>query len=111
MELNNKKEWIKSSRKLMPKNNLTPCFVCGGYKEITQAHHVYPLGKQHDDGLTIPVNDYVWLCPNHHVLVHQVIKRNSYIMVNRFKTHDEFIKTRGYADLFLAYRDREKNDN
>jgi hypothetical protein len=53
-----------------------PCTVCGEWEGFTDAHHVYPLSEQAKDGRKEADHEVVWLCPNHHRLVHRMIKRH-----------------------------------
>jgi len=52
-----------------------PCFICGKYQAITEAHHVLPLKEAahilNRVGGAIPEPPIVWLCPNCHTNVHQ----------------------------------------
>lgn len=66
---------------IIPRNKKSECAVCGKYKSIAHAHHVYPVSKLAklvcQAELTIsqleglPVK-YVWVCPNHHALFHVI---------------------------------------
>lgn len=49
------------------------CRVCGQHKSVAHAHHVVPLARQFSLGFLEPNNDFVWLCPTHHSMVHVVI--------------------------------------
>ena len=68
-----KSAWIASARLGFYPGDRQPCEVCGQYQGITQAHHVAPLGIQFSKGLVFPIQDFVWLCPSHHVLTHVVL--------------------------------------
>lgn len=65
--------WIAVSRQLFDPGERCPCMVCGKFKSIAQAHHVVPLTSQYDRGYRQPDQTSVWLCPNHHVMVHLFI--------------------------------------
>lgn len=71
-----KNEWLKKARSSFAqyKNIRKPCAVCGKYQALTEAHHIYPLAWQYDNGLLEPNHDHLWLCPTHHKLVHLNIK-------------------------------------
>jgi hypothetical protein len=55
-----------------------PCFVCGKFARITQAHHVCPLSEFSDAIDTGKKFSIVWLCPNHHVMLHEWRKCNGW---------------------------------
>src|SRR6478609_5628782 len=51
------------------------CLVCGKWREITVLHHILPVAvaRQYehvDTGLVACAKSAVWLCPNHHAMVH-----------------------------------------
>lgn len=62
--------WIAAGRQLFSPGEREPCWVCERFKGIAQAHHVVPLTIQYDRGFKYPDQEYVWLCPNHHAMVH-----------------------------------------
>jgi hypothetical protein len=62
--------WIWAGRKLFDPGERQPCCICGRFKGIAQAHHVIPLTMQYDRGFKYPDQEYSWLCPNHHAIVH-----------------------------------------
>jgi hypothetical protein len=65
--------WIMASRRIFAPGPRQPCCVCGKFKSISQAHHVVPLATQYDRGFKYPDQEHVWLCPNHHAMVHLYI--------------------------------------
>lgn len=65
--------WIAAARQLFKPSDRQPCWVCGKFQSITQAHHVVPLAEQYARGFEIPDNEHVWLCPNHHAIAHLFI--------------------------------------
>jgi hypothetical protein len=65
-----KRGWIAAARLEFEPRAREPCFVCGKFKSITQAHHVVPLGEQFDHGFRVADQEHEWLCPNHHVILH-----------------------------------------
>lgn len=65
--------WIAASRRIYSPGDRQPCYVCGKFRSITQAHHVIPLTAQYDRGFKLPDQESVWLCPNHHTMVHLCI--------------------------------------
>jgi hypothetical protein len=65
-----KQKWIVAARKAFRPGDRLWCSICDGYEDITHAHHVLPLSRQFDLGLRTPDQEFVWLCPNHHILVH-----------------------------------------
>lgn len=68
-----KNAWIALARRFFEPGNREPCAVCSKFRVITQAHHIVPLEAQFDSAYRTPDHRYVWLCPNHHELVHIVI--------------------------------------
>lgn len=68
-----RKAWIYLARQEFNPGQRQPCFVCGKYQSITHAHHSSPLSLQFSYGITSPIQDSVWLCPNHHTLIHATI--------------------------------------
>jgi hypothetical protein len=65
--------WIWAGRKLFDPGERQPCVICGRFKGIAQAHHVIPLTTQYDRGFKYPDQEFSWLCPNHHAIVHLFI--------------------------------------
>ena len=65
--------WIEASRKALRPGDKQPCVLCGGHAGVTHAHHVAPLGMQYDVGIRDAEQEYLWLCPTHHALVHAAI--------------------------------------
>lgn len=65
--------WIAASRMIFDPGERQPCYVCGKFKSIAQAHHVVPLSAQYDRGFKYPDPEHVWLCPNHHTMAHRYI--------------------------------------
>lgn len=72
-----KSAWIGAARLAFQPGPRKACFVCCGFRPITQAHHVVPLNEQFDLGFGAPDHEHEWLCPNHHVIVHLWIDRSS----------------------------------
>jgi hypothetical protein len=67
--------WVKTARGLFAPGERRDCQVCGMHKQIAQPHHIYPLAMQFWDGLNEPIQDFVWLCPNHHAIIHNFIDK------------------------------------
>lgn len=65
-----KTAWIAAARLTFAPGEREPCHVCGKFKSIAQAHHVVPLAAQFDRGFPVPDHEHVWLCPNHHTIIH-----------------------------------------
>jgi len=65
--------WITQARAEFRPGKRQPCKICGKWKGIAQAHHVFPLAEQFDDGVSVPDQTFVWLCPNHHSVVHLIM--------------------------------------
>ena len=64
------------------KSEKESCFVCGKYKEIAELHHIVTVKElselivryeAYDVELYMP---HVWLCPNHHRIIHALLKSN-----------------------------------
>lgn len=71
-----KDAWISAAREAFAPGARDNCAVCAKYSYLTHAHHLYPLAQQYEDGVMAVDQRYVWLCPNHHALVHLLISRN-----------------------------------
>jgi len=69
------KSWVTMARSSFSPGEKQDCEVCGMHKQIAQPHHVYPLAMQFWDGLEYPIQEFVWLCPNHHAITHYIIER------------------------------------
>lgn len=65
--------WIAVARRVFVPGERLACHVCGKFRSIAQAHHVVPLTAQYDRGFQYPDHEFVWLCPNHHVMAHLFI--------------------------------------
>jgi hypothetical protein len=65
--------WLADARRGFTPSQRCGCVVCGKFKGVTQAHHVVPLTAQYDRGYVEPDHEYVWMCPNHHTLLHLFI--------------------------------------
>lgn len=65
--------WLMAARQIFSPGKREPCWVCGKFLSITQAHHAIPLTTQYDRGFKYPDQSLVWLCPNHHALAHLFI--------------------------------------
>lgn len=68
-----KTEWINEARKRHEPGERQPCFVCGTHRHISESHHIVELAQQYDLGYLNPNQDFIWLCPNHHAIVHLLI--------------------------------------
>lgn len=68
-----KAEWISNARRSFVPGARQNCIICGKYRYLSHAHHVYPLAEQYDQGVRIPDQRHVWLCPNHHAMVHLLL--------------------------------------
>ncbi|MEI9804065.1 MAG: hypothetical protein WDN48_05875 [Pseudolabrys sp.] len=68
-----KDAWIAQARKAFSPSYKESCAVCGKFKSIAHAHHVVPLSEQYDRGFEEPDQEHVWLCPNHHAIIHVLI--------------------------------------
>lgn len=79
-----KKAWITDAR-AFNFGEPHPCKVCLVGFEICHAHHVVPLGAQYDRGFVEPSHEIEWLCPNHHAIVHVLLRSSSTATRNDFK--------------------------
>lgn len=68
-----KTRWIATARLLFQPGERRACTVCGRHRAIAQAHHVVPLASQFDRGFKEADHTHVWLCPNHHVVIHRLL--------------------------------------
>lgn len=68
-----KKAFLKLARDTFSASARRPCWICGKFKNLTQAHHIFPLSHQWRLGVSLPIGDHEWLCPNHHVAMHILI--------------------------------------
>lgn len=50
-----------------------PCAVCGKHREMAHAHHSLSLNLQFDLGIYFAIQEFDWLCPTHHWMVHVYI--------------------------------------
>lgn len=69
-----KKRWLCAARAAFAPGTRQPCIVCRGYESVTHAHHVFPLEIQFDRGIKEPIQEFIWLCPNHHAAIHLIIR-------------------------------------
>jgi hypothetical protein len=65
-----KRAFLRQARAEFKPGPRRPCAVCGKYEGLVEAHHVYPLGLQYDDGIRLAIHEFFWLCPTHHAVVH-----------------------------------------
>jgi hypothetical protein len=65
-----KKAWIAAARIVFDPGKRKPCFICGRFRSVAEAHHVVPLGKQFDLGFEVADHEHEWLCPSHHTVLH-----------------------------------------
>jgi hypothetical protein len=68
-----REQFIAEGRKAFRPGRRQPCHICDKFRYIAQAHHVVPLGEQFDRGFERPDQERVWLCPNHHTMIHVLI--------------------------------------
>jgi hypothetical protein len=65
--------WIFQARRDFSPGEQLPCAICGKYRLITHAHHRLPLAFQYQNGIMQPIQDFLWLCPNHHAMIHVLL--------------------------------------
>lgn len=86
--------WISASRQIFDPGPREPCWICGKFLSITQAHHVIPLTTQYDRGFQYPDPEHVWLCPNHHAMAHLYIQSdNRSTAIAAMRSRDRTIAT------------------
>ena len=72
-----KERWFKRERRrfrlITSYYDKKPCYICNKHKPITESHHLTPLSMQHKYRVIEVDHSFVWLCPNHHRLVHRAI--------------------------------------
>lgn len=68
-----KETWIAYARSDFEPSPRSNCEVCGKFRGVAQAHHVFPLALQFDRGASLPDHEHVWLCPTHHAMLHLLI--------------------------------------
>lgn len=81
--LPHKRAWIRAARDSFHPGERRPCSICGGYGGLTQAHHIVPLALQFEAGAIIALQNFVWLCPTHHIAAHAFIND---LLSNRERT-------------------------
>lgn len=69
-----KSRWLMEARAEGNFGESGACDVCGHYAGLTHAHHIIPLAEQHERGFERPDHTHIWLCPNHHALVHALLR-------------------------------------
>jgi len=76
-EAKRKSEWMKAARESFAPGKPQSCAFCRRFRSIVHAHHIWPLVQQFDDhhGIDEPDHRSVWLCPNHHALIHAFFNR------------------------------------
>lgn len=68
-------------RQITSRKEQEACFVCDKYKAITHLHHVVPVNEMaafiiKHDLFDVPVPlPTIWLCPNHHAILHLLTRR------------------------------------
>ena len=92
-------------RNRMSSKHREKCFVCGGFPEITQLHHVVPLhecanlfNQGYKDDIDVPM---VWLCPNCHAYIHQILKGSCASIFLRFSER-EMAKIKEIMSMYNA---------
>lgn len=68
-----KNDWIRKQRALFDPSPRQPCHICQRFAAISQAHHVIPLAEQYDRGFKKADHEHIWLCPNHHTVIHRFL--------------------------------------
>jgi hypothetical protein len=109
-----KDAWITAARSTfsLPRDKWF-CSICDGYERLTQAHHVLPLSRQFDIGLVVPDHEIVWLCPNHHILVHSylstgVLDNDSLGCEKVWETQDRGWERKGIIRIAAMASERER---
>ena len=65
--------WVDKARHALKPGEKQPCVVCGQHATVAHAHHLAPLSLQWDAGIREPIQDFVWVCPTHHAIVHVLL--------------------------------------
>lgn len=99
---------IKVKHKLCKCN----CYVCGQYIEISENHYCIPLSDvaqiYNEIGYFISENVIYKLCPNHHKIVHKILKnvsmRQMYAILQTL-TINEAVKI---EEIINAYHEMQK---
>lgn len=73
-----KDDWIAAARSKFTPGEPERCEVCRKLGVIAQAHHTIPLSDQFDRKFKRPSQRFVWLCPNHHVMVHLFMRQRDF---------------------------------
>jgi hypothetical protein len=86
-----KERWFRRERKrfrlIISYYDKEDCCICNKHNPITESHHLTPLHLQYKYRVVEVDHSFVWLCPNHHRLVHRAIVDYA----NALKTNDECI--------------------
>jgi len=69
-----KEGWISVARAQAALGQPQPCQICFFSFELSHAHHLMPLAEQYDRGFDKPNHTHAWLCPNHHALIHFLLR-------------------------------------
>lgn len=84
-------EWIALARSEFQKytwRSPKPCAVCGLSSEYSHSHHSLPLQLQYELGVDEAIQEYDWLCPVHHKLIHQHIAAR--LVGTRYSDGDDY---------------------
>lgn len=76
-------KYSKGIRKLKISKNKKDCYICDKYKCITELHHIVRVAdiSEHmdsyirDDETLLKLMQGVWLCPNHHTILHKLLSK------------------------------------
>lgn len=77
-------EYSKGIRKIKISKDKDDCYICNQYKYITELHHIVRVAdiSEHldtyvkDDETLLSLLKGVWLCPNHHTILHKLLSKN-----------------------------------
>ena len=69
--------WLREARLNHNPGAKQDCYVCDDYFYIAHSHHILPLNEQYDLGFHRPLHCCVWLCPNHHSIMHSIISNTT----------------------------------
>ena len=97
---------IKAIRAIKPaETERQDCYICGSFKAITHCHHVVPVSEvanwciKHDFDAWIFPSVFIWLCPNHHTILHRIRKNNLDCDMYSILNKSELIKLQEIDDI------------
>ena len=81
------------------------CLVCGKFIWIAVLHHIFPVEciyeRSSGIAMSICASNVVWLCPNHHALVHKMEHFRPSDIIDELDDHDKI----GFCHLLDKMRE------